>query len=313
MSDSRGRQARRGVQLLGAALAAGLLLLSVVLPALAAAVGPTKLEHPSVDPRTGSTTTQFTLRVTYRSNQNAPPEYVRVVVGSTTYEMTGAGTDWKGGVVFTMVTSLPAGAMGVVFQARDVEKFVDEADGGAVTITPAPTPAPTSTPVPTPTPTPTPSPPTPTPVPTPTPTPTPTPSPPATAPVSPLTGGTASGSTSGGAGAVDGSWPGPSGTDDGSAIGGAAGGSSGGGSGTSGSGGSGTGGSGSGTSGQPGGTEGIGANTTGGSTSPGSANDPFASWLDAPSGAGIAELGLSGGGRLPTLPAMVESTTAVLT
>ena len=367
MSDSRGRQARRGVQLLGATLAAGLLLLSVVLPALAAAVGPTKLEHPSVDPRTGSTTTQFTLRVTYRSNQSVPPEYVRVVVGSTTYEMTGAGTDWKGGVVFTVVTSLPAGAMGVVFQARDAEKFVDEADGGAVTVTQAPTPVPTPTPAPTPTP-----------LPTPTPT------------ANSTTGGTAGDSTTGGSGPVDGAPIGTPGATGGSDTGGSsgatagrtsphrpgfgeldgrdvtAGGTSGGsarggisgpgpsgsgpfGSGTSGSGapgsgtdgagssgpvpgpfasgsssfgtsgsgisgaGSGSGSTGSGTSGQSDSSVGGGANPGGSGSSSGLLGDPFASWLDAPSGAGIAELGLSGGGRLPTLPAMMVSTTAVVT
>ena len=131
-----------------------------------------------------------------------------------------------------------------------------------------------------------------------------------------------SGSTSGEPGAVAGSSPDTSGTNDGSAIGGgAAGGASGSGSGasgsstsgTSGSGEHGTGGSGSGTGGQPGGTEAGGTNATGGNASLGSANDPFASWVDASFGAGIAELGLSGGGRLPTLPAMVVSTTAVVT
>lgn len=54
LSDIRNRHARRGVQAFGAAMAAGLLLLALVLPALAA-VGPTKLENPTVSPRSGTT------------------------------------------------------------------------------------------------------------------------------------------------------------------------------------------------------------------------------------------------------------------
>ncbi len=75
----------------------------------------------------------------------------------------------------------------------------------------------------------------------------------------------------------------------------------------------GSGGSGSTTDGQSGGAETGGQNVTGSNSSSGPANDPFASWLDASFGAGMAELGLAGGSRLPTLPAMVVSTTAVAT
>ena len=173
MTHARLRDTHRRLRLLTAMLAAGVLLLAIVLPAMAGAVGPTKLENPTVDPRTGTTATPITLIVTYRNTQGQAPDYVRVVVGESTYAMHATGATWKAGVEFTVTTTLPAGTNDVRFEARDAEKFLDVADGGSVTITPAPTPTPTPTPAPTPTPEPTPA-PTPTSRPTPAPTPVPT-------------------------------------------------------------------------------------------------------------------------------------------
>ena len=156
MQRVRDRQTRLSLQLVGAMVGAGLLCLALVLPALGAAVGPTKLENPSVDPRTGTTATAITFSVTYRSVKGSAPGYVRVVVGSTTFPMSATGSDWKQGVVFTVQTTLPVGTASVRFEAKDTEKFVDTAEGGSVTIgQPDPTPTPTPDPTPTPTPTPT--------------------------------------------------------------------------------------------------------------------------------------------------------------
>lgn len=174
MQRVRDRQTRLSLQLVGAMIGAGLLCLALVLPALGAAVGPTKLENPSVNPRTGTTATLITFSVTYRSIKGSAPDYVRVVVGPSTFPMTTTGSNWKQGVVFTVKTTLPVGTAAVRFDAKDAEKFVDTVEGGSVTIgRPDPTPTPTPEPTPEPTPTPTAE-PTPTPTPKPTPTPTPT-------------------------------------------------------------------------------------------------------------------------------------------
>jgi len=148
------------------------LLLAIVMPALAGAMGPSKLESPAVDPRSGTTASLLTFAITYRNTQGLAPDFVRVAVGDTRYAMHGAGSDWKAGVVFTVTTTVPAGTFAVVFEARDAEKFVDTASGGSISIQPAPTPVPTPTLTPEPTPNPSPL---PTPVPTPAPTPVPAP------------------------------------------------------------------------------------------------------------------------------------------
>ena len=83
MQRVRDRQTRLSLQLVGALVGAGLLCLALVLPALGAAVGPTKLENPSVNPRTGTTATLITFSVTYRSVKGSAPEYVRGSSNST--------------------------------------------------------------------------------------------------------------------------------------------------------------------------------------------------------------------------------------
>ncbi len=156
MQRVRDRQTRLSLQLVGAMIGAGLLCLALVLPAFGAAVGPTKLENPSVSPRTGTTATLITFSVTYRSVKGSAPDYVRVVVGSSTFPMTSPGSNWKQGVVFSVETTLPVGTASVRFEAKDTEKFVDTVEGGSVTIgQPDPTPAPTPKPTPKPTPAPT--------------------------------------------------------------------------------------------------------------------------------------------------------------
>lgn len=189
------RPARRARELLVAAGGAVLLLLALWLPVLGAPPGPTKLLDPGIAPGTADSATPVTFTITYRNAHALPPDYVRVAVAGATYPMTGAGTDWKAGVVFTVTTTLPAGTHEVRFEARDAERFVDELAAGTVSIDVAP-------PAPDPTPEPTPEPP-PAPTPAPTPTPEPVTPPPSGSSGSGSTGTSGSGGASGG-GSTDG-------------------------------------------------------------------------------------------------------------
>ncbi|HET9436225.1 MAG TPA: SH3 domain-containing protein [Candidatus Limnocylindrales bacterium] len=162
------RAARRARELLASAVAAMLLLLALGLPALGAGkpIGPTQLVDPEVAPLAADSATPITFRVTYRNFHDLPPEYVRVAVAGAVLAMSGSGTDWKAGVVFTVTATLPAGTHAVRFEARDEERFVDTLEAGTVAVDqapPPPTPAPTPTPAPDPDPAPTPTPPGPTP------------------------------------------------------------------------------------------------------------------------------------------------------
>jgi hypothetical protein len=169
VSFVRTRVPVRGVrELLAAAFAAALLILAVGVPVFAGQPpGPTKLLDPEVSPRTADTATPVTFSVTYWNAHDLPPEYVRVVVGGATWSLQGSGSDWKGGVVFSLTKLLPAGTHAIRFEARDAEKFVDVQDAGTVAVGQGPAPTPAPTPKPTPTPPPEPSDPPPAPTPTP--------------------------------------------------------------------------------------------------------------------------------------------------
>ena len=355
MSFDRTRVPARGArELLTAAFAAGLLLLAFGLPVLAGQPpGPTKLLDPEVTPRTADTATPVTFTVTYWNAHDLPPDYVRVVVAGVTWPMTGAGSDWKAGVAFTVTTVLPAGTHDVLFEARDAEKFVDVGDGGTVAIGQAPAPPPP-------------------PAPGPAPTPTPVNPPPAPAPAPPSGGGSSGSGGSGGSGGTSGG----SGTSAGSGGAGNGSGASATGSGsTSGE----IGGYGAGLTGGsldasgdaagdailggannyeasrglsalvewPGSLGGEwGAGATGGASAPSGSGSPATSsaigagdewptspatvsasgsaatggsgsglgpvaWLQQTFGVGLASVGLSSGGGLPTLPAVVSSTVLV--
>ena len=136
MTFDRTRVPARGARrLLTAAFAAGLLLLALGLPVLAGKPpGPTQLLDPDVTPRSADTATPVTFTVTYWNAHDLPPDYVQVVVAGATWSMTGAGSDWKAGVAFTVTAQLPAGTHAVLFEARDAEKFVDVGDVGTVAI-----------------------------------------------------------------------------------------------------------------------------------------------------------------------------------
>jgi hypothetical protein len=148
------RTSRRGLR---AMLGAVALLMLIAAPVLAA-MGPTKLEQPSITPTVGTPATTIVAEVTYRNQRDRAPEYVRVVVGGSVHDMTASEPlDWRAGVRFRWSGTLPVGTYEISFEARDWEKFVDLLVAGTVTIEPPP-PAPTPTPPPAPDPDPAPGP-----------------------------------------------------------------------------------------------------------------------------------------------------------
>jgi uncharacterized membrane protein YgcG len=215
----------------------GVLLLGLAALPASAGNGPTDLTAPSVSPTSGTTQTSIAFAVTYHSAKGSAPDYVRVIVGSTTYSMqkTAGPESWKNGVRYTTTRKLPAGTWTVRFEAKS-GNFTATVAGPTVTITKAPKPTPEPTPKPTPKPTaeprstpkPTPKPtPMPTPAPTPTSTPTPTPTPtPSAAPTvpawhfeplpsgspDPLVAGLVTGAGNGGSGTGGSGGNGPGGT-----------------------------------------------------------------------------------------------------
>ena len=313
---TRNRRARRRAILTPlAALAAALfILLGAALPALAVE-GPTQLDHASVTPRTGTTSTLISFDVRYRNREGSEPDHVHVVIDGVPHAMSWSGSTWKSGVDVHWSGHLPLGTHTVSFEAADTRKFTDALDGGTVTIsnpTPTPTPAPTPKPTPKPTPAPTPrSDPTPTPAPTTAPTPTPappTPTDPGPTPApggggTPGSGGTGGSPTGGGilsdlGGLTGGSSPDARSGDVVSAPGGAGGSTSGGGS----TGGSPTGGVGGvGGVGGTGGSDGSsgGSNATGGGASGGS--DPGGATGGTDPGAAAGSGGSAGGPGWGTL------------
>jgi hypothetical protein len=149
------------------AIAAAVLLAVLALPSVAA--GPTKLSRPAVAPPSGTTATPFVLKITYRNRDGEAPGYVRAVVGNRAYPMAPTGTDWTGGVEFTLRTKLPAGDHKVLFvtggdqiagQMIHVGKIADGGggntslpDGGATPVPKPPADPTTTTPSPSPSPT----------------------------------------------------------------------------------------------------------------------------------------------------------------
>ena len=123
--------AQRGARhLIGAAVAAVVLLLGLVLP-VGAVQGPTKLFDVAVSPRAGTPTTLITFSAEYRNREGSAPAWVRVVIDGSAHDMTsGGGTDWKKGVGHSFATTLSAGVHQIRFEASDTRKFSDTADGG---------------------------------------------------------------------------------------------------------------------------------------------------------------------------------------
>ena len=172
---------------LALALAVNLAALAVTASPVAAASCGGQLPNSTLtaggaSPGSGITATAFGFHVTFTDTKGAngrPPGSVRLVVsGLSTTAMSGTGTDYKNGVVFTTSRTLPAGVWTYRFEAINASglKLVcDLVDPPTITVV-APTPTPTPTPKPTPRPTPAPT-PTATPKPTPKPTPRPTPKP----------------------------------------------------------------------------------------------------------------------------------------
>jgi hypothetical protein len=146
----------RGTVRIAASIAAFLLVLAAVAPALAAA-GPTRLFDAAVSPRSGTPATTIVVTVSYRNREGSPADWVRVKIAGATHAMSRvSGGDWKRGVTFRWSGKLPVGSHAVALSALSRDRFTDALTAGSVTIerpaTPAPTPKATPKPEPKPTP-----------------------------------------------------------------------------------------------------------------------------------------------------------------
>ena len=179
---------RTGRTLVGAVALSGWLLASLIgsaTPVLARTCGTITIKQGTVSPATGTTQTNFTFSVLVSDSTGAAPQWVRVRVNGVWTGLSGSGTDYVAGVVFSGAQKLPAGTWPYSFRTlssagttcdHTLVNPTSVTVGAAPTPTPTPVPTPTPTPKPTPVPTPKPT-PKPTPVPTPKPTPKPTPVP----------------------------------------------------------------------------------------------------------------------------------------
>jgi hypothetical protein len=142
------------------AVSAALWLLALVAGPVAAA-GPT-LSDPVVDPRTGSPSTTFSLRVTYTdgsSGRHWAPDWVRVRIDGTTHWMSRNGDrDWSDGITYRWSGLLPIGSHAVAFEARSDRNVLVSLPAGTIVVAVPATPSPKPTPRPSPKPTPKPRP-----------------------------------------------------------------------------------------------------------------------------------------------------------
>ncbi|MEP7041068.1 MAG: hypothetical protein ABI864_05770 [Chloroflexota bacterium] len=124
----------------------------------------------TASPSSGTTATVFTFSVTYADTKGCPPNWVRVTVaGVDVFDMSGSGTSYGTGVVFTRAMTLPVGTHTYSFAANSGDPGGRKTAGlvavtpPSVTVTipatppptPMPTPMPTAVPTPVPTPVPT--------------------------------------------------------------------------------------------------------------------------------------------------------------
>ncbi len=92
------------------------------------------LSEPSVDPRSGSTSTEFTFRVKYRDIDGNDPLVVKAVVGDHEFEMTRASGEVLTWATYEVRTTLPAGEHAVAFLADDGYGGNASISGGRVTV-----------------------------------------------------------------------------------------------------------------------------------------------------------------------------------
>ncbi len=166
---------------LRAVLAALFLVITCALPV--AALSSVTLTDAVASPTSGTTSTDITFTVLYRSAIGLRPMTIQVLVADHVYPMhaPSEATGWKKGVRFSVTTHLPGGTWPSELTASDGNGGQASVNGPTITIASDPTPTPRPTPTPTPRPTATPAPtPRPTATPAPTPRPTATPGPTAT-------------------------------------------------------------------------------------------------------------------------------------
>ena len=72
----------------------------------------------SVSPGSGTTSTNFRFTVPVSDRTGTAPSWVRVRVNGTSTDLAPGGSDWKGGVTFSGIRSLPPGTWGYAFSVR---------------------------------------------------------------------------------------------------------------------------------------------------------------------------------------------------
>ena len=68
-----------------------------------------KLKYWEIKPDTGDEETVFRFSITYLDNDGDEPQIFQIIINGDEYDMTGEGTDYSGGVIFTLAGTFPAG------------------------------------------------------------------------------------------------------------------------------------------------------------------------------------------------------------
>jgi hypothetical protein len=129
------------------------LLLSLIFAMPVSAAGPLKLTAASADPGSGTAGDTFTFAVTYVSKDDAPPAFVRVIVGGKAHDMrpnNASDSDMRDGARYKVSIRIKtAGRFSYSFAAQDSKGRDTSLAGGSVRVAPKPKPAPKAAPKPT--------------------------------------------------------------------------------------------------------------------------------------------------------------------
>ncbi|MET1232872.1 MAG: hypothetical protein ABWY52_08495 [Candidatus Limnocylindrales bacterium] len=129
------------------------LLLSLFFAMPASAAGPLKLTAGSADPGSGTAGDTFTFAATYVSKDDAPPAFVRVIVGGKVHDMKrqdSSDSDMRDGARYTVSIRIKtAGRFSYSFAAQDSKGRDTSLAGGTVRVAPKPKTSPKPAPKPT--------------------------------------------------------------------------------------------------------------------------------------------------------------------
>jgi hypothetical protein len=105
-----------------------------------------KLTGPSVSPTVAVVGTTVSFSVTFTDPAGAAPRSVSVAIYRDPKPMTGAGSDFDGGVRFTATATPPVGHYEIWFRSEDADRHLDYVRGPDLTIEPVASPSPTRAP-----------------------------------------------------------------------------------------------------------------------------------------------------------------------